>query len=267
MNDDRLTRPAIMKIVLAGLVTAVVALVATFFVVGTTKSTYTARAQVALVPGKQLPASDVPSYWEALGGGQAARIASEVFQQSQWRDVGAKAAGVTPSAVTVTAGVVTDTSLINVTVESTSAQGAEAAADKIIADATPLVVQVSGPFELKVVQSAAGTAVPSSISPIQIYIVVFLGALLVGAGAALMVIRSKARSDAEDDRYSAGEYTPPPAAYGRPAGPPPRGVNEQPRGVNEPRMNERGPMNGANGNYGPPPRQQPVEQQRPAPQR
>lgn len=246
MNEDRLTRRAMLAILVTGLITAGIALAATIFVIGTVQPSYTAKSQVALTPNAQLTPEDKASYWEALGGGQAGRIAAEVFQQDQWKTAAAAAAGVNPSSIIVTAGVVESTALINVTVETTSPQGAEAALAKIITDATPVVLKVSGPYDLQVVQPAAGTAVSSSISSSQLLIVVFIGGLLVGSGAALIVTRARSRNQDEPEFYDTGEFRAAQGSgYNRPVGPPPgRGPQGGP------------PPNGNNGNgaYGPPPR-------------
>ncbi|WP_300016071.1 hypothetical protein [Pseudonocardia sp.] len=198
MNEQRLTRRQLLWIAVIGLVTGVVALAATSYLVGSSDPLYRAEAQVALVPAAGIPAEEVPSYWEALGGGQAGSIAAEVLQQPQWADQAAAVAGVDPATVTVTAGVVDATSLIDVTVETTSPEGAEVAVDALIAAATPTVQRVSGPYALDIVQPAAGTAEASGVSATQLLIVVFAGGLLVGSGVALLVTRARRRP--EDDR-------------------------------------------------------------------
>ena len=203
MNDQGLSRRALLVIAATGLVTALVALLVTHLVVGSEQPTYRATAQVALVPAPTVPAEQVPSYWESLGGGQAATIGAEVLKQSQWLAPAAQAANVTPDQVTVTAAATASTSLITVTATTTSPQGAEAAATALIQAATPTVQQVSGPYTLQVAQPATGTAVPASIPESQLLMVVFAGALFVGAGVALVVARGRARRQAPEERQAA----------------------------------------------------------------
>ena len=69
MNEERLSRRSIIAIMAAGLITGVVALLATMFVVGNVQPTYRAEGLVAMVPGKQVPAGEQTSYLEALSGG------------------------------------------------------------------------------------------------------------------------------------------------------------------------------------------------------
>lgn len=203
MNDQGLSRRALLVIAATGLVTALVALLVTHLVVGSEQPTYRATAQVALVPAPTVPAEQVPSYWESLGGGQAATIGAEVLKQSQWLAPAAQAANVAPDQVTVTAAATASTSLITVTATTTSPQGAEAAATALIQAATPTVQQVSGPYTLQVAQPATGTAVPASIPESQLLMVVFAGALFVGAGVALVVARGRARRQAPEERQAA----------------------------------------------------------------
>lgn len=203
MNEQRLTRRQLFWIAVIGLVTGAIALASTNYLVGSAEPTYRAQAQVALVPAPGIPAEEVPSYWEALGGGQAGSIAAEVLQQPQWAEQAAAAAGVDPATLAVTAGVVNATSLIDVTAETTSPEGAEAALDALIAAATPTVQKVSGPYALDIVQPADGTAEPAGVSATQLLIVVFAGGLLVGSGIALLITRARRRPD--DDRSSGVE--------------------------------------------------------------
>jgi len=203
VNDQGLSRRALLVIAATGLVTALVALLVTHLVVGSEQPTYRATAQVALVPAPTVPAEQVPSYWESLGGGQAATIGAEVLKQSQWLAPAAQAANVAPDQVTVTAAATASTSLITVTATTTSPQGAEAAATALIQAATPTVQQVSGPYTLQVAQPATGTAVPASIPESQLLMVVFAGALFVGAGVALVVARGRARRQAPEERQAA----------------------------------------------------------------
>jgi hypothetical protein len=253
VNEDRLTRRQMLAILVTGLITAGIALVATIFVIGTIQPTWKASAQLALVPGKQLPAADQPSYWESLSGGQAGRIAAEVLNQSTWKTAAAQAANVAPEQLTIVAGVVDSTNLINVTAETTSSDGAVASLQKLLTDATPTVQNVAGPFAVTVVQEPAGTAVASSLPKSQLLIVVFIGGLLVGSGAALIIARARRKSDDEPEFYDTGEFRAAQAGGYRPqAGGPPRGPNG-PGGPPMPPYNNGGP-NGQNGAYAGPPR-------------
>jgi hypothetical protein len=197
--DDRLTRRALVAVVLSGLLAAGLSLAVTAIVVGGSMQKYRATAQLALVPGPQVPAEEVPSYWEALNGGQAARVAAAVFAQPQWLAPAGAAAGVPASGITTTAGVVESTSLLSVTAETTSERAAEVALDALIASATPTAEEVSGPFAIIVVQSAGGTAELAGIEATQLLTVVFIGGLLLGSGIALVVARARGHRRNDDE--------------------------------------------------------------------
>jgi len=116
-----------------------------------------------------------------------------VLEQPQWLQPAAAAARVPPSDLTVTAGVVASTSLLDVTMEAKSPEAAEAALGALITAATPTVQRVSGPFTLNLVQPATGTAKPVGVSATQLLIVIFAGGLLIGSGAALLFARARRR--------------------------------------------------------------------------
>lgn len=251
MNEERLSRRSIIAIMAAGLVVGVIALLATMFVVGNAKPTYTATALLAITPSKVLATpggtggtGDQLSTWEALNGGQAGKIASEVFQQARFSDAAAQALGVAGSDLRVTAGPPPEAStLIKLTVEAPAPQIAEQAANQIINDGRAPATEVAGGTLVQIitVQDATGSAVSSGVPASQLLIVVFIGGLLVGSGAALIIARARSRSDDEPEYLDSGQF---PAVqgsgYGRPVTPPPgRPVNG-------------GPGNNGGGQYGPP---------------
>ncbi len=252
MNEERLSRRSIIAIMAAGLVVGVVALLATMFVVGNAKPTYTASALLAITPSKVIAqpggagAGDQLSTWEALNGGQAGKIASEVYQQSRWSDAAAQTLGVASSDLRVTAGPPPEAStLIKLTVEAPAPQIAEQAANQIIKDGQQTATSVAGGtlVEIITVQDATGSAVSSGVPASQLLIVVFIGGLLVGSGAALIIARARSRSDDEPEYLDSGQFQAVQSSgYGRPAAPPPgRPVNG-------------GPGNNGGGQYGAPPR-------------
>ena len=99
MNEERLSRRTIIAIMATGLVTGVVALVATMFVVGNAKPTYTASALLAVKPSTQIAPGDTLSTWEALSGGQTGRVASEVYQQPRFAAAAAAVDGAHDAAI------------------------------------------------------------------------------------------------------------------------------------------------------------------------
>jgi hypothetical protein len=178
-------------VALLGIVGALVGVAVGLYLARTGKPWFRAEMELALLPGPDVPAEEISNYWEALARGQAPRIAAEVLDQPRWIPGAAKAAGVEEGAVLITAGVVTDTTLITVGGEAPSAEAAEAAVTAAVTEATPLAQSVSGPFVLQVVQPAQGTAVSQTTPDSQVVAVAGLAGLVVGAGAAVLFVRRR----------------------------------------------------------------------------
>ncbi|MGI5125255.1 hypothetical protein ACQEVB_00430 [Pseudonocardia sp. CA-107938] len=248
MNEERLSRRSIIAIMAAGLIVGVVALLATMFVVGNAKPTYTASALLSVTPSPAVQSSpqagDQLSVWEALNGGQAGKIASEVYSQPRFSDAAAQALGVAGGDLKVTAGPPPEaTTLIKLSVEAPAPQVAEQAAAQIIKDGQKEATQAAGGtlVAINVIQAPEGTAVSSGVPASQLLIVVFIGGLLVGSGAALIIARARSRSDDEPEYLDSGEFRAVQSSgYGRPVGPP------QGRPLNG------GPGSNGGGQYGPP---------------
>lgn len=204
MEQNTLSGRNLVAVVLTGLILAVAAVGAATVALSFSEPRYRAEMQLALLPGPRVPPEEVADYWEALSGGQAARIGAEVLGQRRWVTPVAQAAGVGEQPIRVTSGAIADTSLINVTVEAGSAQAAERAADALFREARPLVEQVSGPFVLEVVQPAAGTAAATGPPRSQLLAVVGAAALLIGSGVALLVVRQRAARSSTPDKYNVG---------------------------------------------------------------
>jgi hypothetical protein len=180
---------ALLVVAVAGVLAAAIATVAALWVLSFSESRYRAEMQVALLPGRQVPAAEVADYWEALSSGQAARIGAEVLAQRRWMAPAAQAAGVPVGSISTNAGPVGDTSLIDLAAEAASPAAAETAVDTVFREARPLAEQVSGPFALEIIQDPWGSAVPVGTSRIQLLAVSAVAGLLIGVGGALLVIR------------------------------------------------------------------------------
>jgi capsular polysaccharide biosynthesis protein len=188
VQEARLDNRALLLVVMAGLIFAVVAMVASVALAYETPR-YRAETKVALLPGRNVPPQELASSWEALSRGQAARIAAEVLRQRRWVAPVAQSVGVLPASISITAGAIADTSLVNVGVEAGSPQAAEQAADALVGEARPVVEQVSGPFVLEILQPADGGATPIGTPIGQLLAVAGAAGLLIGSGGTLMVIR------------------------------------------------------------------------------
>jgi xanthosine utilization system XapX-like protein len=191
MPGPKLNVRAAAIIALLGIVGALVGVATGLYLARTGKPWFRAEMELALLPGPDVPAEEISNYWEALARGQAPRIAAEVLDQPRWAAGAAQAAGVEEGAVLITAGVVTDTTLITVGGEAPSAEAAEAAVTAAVTEATPLAQSVSGPFVLQVVQPAQGTAVSQTTPDSQVVAVAGVAGLVVGAGAAVLFVRRR----------------------------------------------------------------------------
>jgi hypothetical protein len=191
MPGTKLNVRAAAIIALLGIVGALVGVAVGLYLARSGKPWFRAEMELALLPGPDVPAEEISNYWEALARGQAPRIAAEVLDQPRWIPGAAQAAGVDEGAVLITAGVVTDTTLITVGGEAPSAEAAEAAVTAAVTEATPLAQSVSGPFVLQVVQPAQGTAASQTTPDSQVVAVAGLAGLVVGAGAAVLFVRRR----------------------------------------------------------------------------
>lgn len=191
MPETRLTARALLVVAVSGLLCAVAGFSLASVALMFQEPRYRAETQLALLPGPFVPPQEVADSWEALSRGQAARIAAEVLGQRRWREAAAQSAGVSPESVTITAGAVADTTLIDVGVEAGSQRAAEQAAATLVREARPVVEQVSGPFILEILQPAEGNAKQVGTPPGQLLAVASAAGLLLGSGGALLVLRHR----------------------------------------------------------------------------
>ncbi|WP_219416028.1 hypothetical protein [Pseudonocardia nigra] len=193
MEENKLSGRALLVVVVVGIVCALAGASAAYLVLSSQEPRFRAETQVALLPARNTPPEDLSNYWEALSRGQAARIAAEVLGQRRWLGPAAQAAGVATESIRLAAGAVADTTLIDVSMEAGSAAAAEIGLDTAVREARPVVEEVSGPFALEVVQSAAGSAEELGVASNQLIAVAGATGLLIGGGLALMVLRRRAR--------------------------------------------------------------------------
>ncbi|MEJ3658026.1 hypothetical protein WEH80_34185 [Actinomycetes bacterium KLBMP 9759] len=226
MIEDRLTRRALIAILVSGLLTGVVALA----VVGASgmlpAQVFRAQTVVVLAPAADVSYDDDNGLWTALEGGTQSQIAAALFAQPKYRDLAAAAAGVAPNELSVTAGVVESSVLINIKVDAPTAAAAETAADKIVELARPDLPATVGKFQVTALQPATGTATPAGIPAGQTLVVVFIGGLVLGSFVAFVAIRARSRKQ-EVAAYDSGEFPQQPPPRPRPPQRPP-GPNRRP---------------------------------------
>ncbi|GAT11188.1 hypothetical protein H7I77_23865 [Mycolicibacterium novocastrense] len=163
---------------------------------------YAAQATLAMLPASYIPTSEAAQYWDVLNHGQATRSAAIVFGQSTWLQSAAAAANVPPSELTMSAGAVRDTTLIEVSVEAGSPEAAEAALSSVLSDASGPATTVAGPFRLEVVRPPAGSAQALGPGGLQAYGAAGLAGLALGAGVGLLVGRRAGSRNPESSEYA-----------------------------------------------------------------
>lgn len=157
---------------------------------------FTAQATLAMLPGPDVPVEQQPNFWDVLNQGQATRSAAIVLGESRWLDDAASAAGTSKSKLTLSAGAIPETTLINVTMKADSAKAAELALASVLTHASGLAAATSGPFMLQTIASPDGSAHSMSPSSVQTLGALGIAGLLVGAGAGLLISRSAQRRSA-----------------------------------------------------------------------
>lgn len=156
MSEGRLTRRIPVRVIAIGL--AVVLVVVVVAVSGVFSGSGRARGQIALVPGKPVTTSpsETADAWDALSHGESVTSAAQLLALPQWSIVGAKAAGVSPEQISVSAQAVEGTTLINLKLDAPTAAGAETALAAVIEAVRPTIKQVTGNYDAVVTQPAQG---------------------------------------------------------------------------------------------------------------
>jgi hypothetical protein len=177
------------RVVVAGILGAVLASVLALIATSFGATTYRAEADLAVLPSSAVSPDQAPAFWEALSRGQVPRTAAEIFNQPRWLAAAARAVGSPSSSLTMTAGVVPDTTLVKVTLAADSRSAAERGLRVVIDAASPLASSAAGPFVLVGVYGPEDTAAPVGSSLGTLLPIAALGGLLIGGGVAVMIVR------------------------------------------------------------------------------
>jgi len=135
-----------------------------------------------------------------------------VLADNRWLGHAASVAGVPQSELTVKAGAIPETTLINVTATAKSATAAERALGTVLADGIGLASTVSGPFRLEVTATPEGTAATNAPKGVQVFTAFGLAGLVVGVGTGLLITRSARKTSGGPPQLSATE---PPSRHAR----------------------------------------------------
>lgn len=175
-------------VALAGLVGLLAGLLAALGIVAI-PDTYEAQTRLAIVPAESVPSSEIPGYWEVLSRGQANRTAAEVLAQPRWTEAASAEVGTAAVDVAVSAGAIPETTLVDLVVQGPDPQATVRVADAVVRLGTPVAQEVTGPFEIRTVQEAAGTVRNLAAPPMQVFVALAAAGLLFGLGAGLLIDR------------------------------------------------------------------------------
>lgn len=152
---------------------------------------FTAQATLAMLPGPDVPPQEALAFWEVLNRGQATRTAALTLQDPRWLALMSEATNVPASEFALSAGAIPDTTLIEISVQASSAWAAERGLGTVLADGVAYAARVSGPFAIEV-----GSVEYDQVSSLTPGLVQQVGAfaiagLLIGAGAGFLIGRSR----------------------------------------------------------------------------
>lgn len=155
---------------------------------------YQATAQVAMLPPPDLTSAQSSSFWEVLTRGQITRTAAVLYNDPRWLPSAANAAKVPRSELSHTAMALPDTTMLVITVEAGSPTAAEQALLDVLTTATPEVVALSAPFNVKVLWPPAGSGYPVPVPGAkQVAAAGALAGLMLGGGLGWFFLRSRRR--------------------------------------------------------------------------
>jgi len=203
------------------------------------------RATSTLVVLPDAESVEVASYYDTLSSGQIASTFAEILALRGTENITGD----------VEVEVVPDTSLIQITVTAADAATAEAAADAALTQTRPYFDQLSSPYDVFEVQSAAGTAEDAGLAL----------ELLTGVVAAVAVVAGLATYLAVRGLQQAGngpQRRTQPRAATSPAGP--RSSDREPTTAPQSTVTVAPAVNGAGERRSPERHRPGAEQQRPA---
>lgn len=166
---------------------------------------YQATTTLVVLPKANAP--EQASYFDTLSQGQVPTTFAQILQLRTTPVDGATG---------ITAALIPQTSLVQLTATAPSAQSAETAADAALAQATPYFDQILIPYRVDVVEPAAGHAVRTGLT-FGLVIGVVGGLAVVMAIAAYLAVRALQRARAAAHPQVPRRVAPLPVPVGNPA--------------------------------------------------
>lgn len=181
----RFARREVRISVLAGVVAALLVVVAGAGLAVLSKPKWTAESVLVVLPSAALDTSDSAAYYETLSRGQIVATFAEVAENLRFQDQAEQNLQLSDAqraGVTTTVSVVPDTSVILVRTTAGSAAVAEQVADATTTLATTYLAGLSEPYRTDLVHGAEGTATATGTSPLVLLALSVVVALIVGVG-------------------------------------------------------------------------------------
>lgn len=147
------------------------------------KNVFTAESVIVVLPSADLEASDSAAYYETLSRGQIVATFAEVANNLRFEQQAEEKLLLTDeqrTSVTTTVSVVPDTSVILVRANAEDASLAEQIADGATSLVTEYLGSLSKPYRAEIVQGAQDSAYRSSASPLLLFILAVMVALITG---------------------------------------------------------------------------------------
>jgi capsular polysaccharide biosynthesis protein len=178
-----LARSEVRISVAAGLVVALLVVIAGAALAMTEERKYTAESVLVMLPSSDLDTSDSAAYYETLSRGQIIATFAEVADNLRFEQQAEQTLQLTEAqraTVTTAVTVVPDTSVILVRATADSAAVAEEVADGTTTLASSYLAGIAKPYRTEVVHNAQGSAYSSGTSPTLLFSLAILVALIAG---------------------------------------------------------------------------------------
>lgn len=158
---------------------------------------FEATAKIAIVPAANLPEDLAADFWQVLSEGQIVRTAATIYENELWVNATADELGVPSSELALTASAMVDTTLVEVSVESDSAETSDVALTMVLADAGVSAAEILHPFVIS--EASMQPAAPARPgAAVQIIGATAVAGAMAGAGIGIVGSRFRRREDPSD---------------------------------------------------------------------
>ena len=157
---------------------------------------YESTATVAIVPASGLPEDLSADFWQVLSEGQVVRTAASIYGNGQWAADAAESLGVEVTDLELSASALVDTTLVQVSLRSTSAELSDDGLRMVLESGSVAAAEILDPFVISEasVESAVMTGPAETL---QLLGAVVVSGALIGAGVGLLLSGTRQRKSVE----------------------------------------------------------------------